>query len=161
MIRLAQGKDAESITAIYNDAILKTTAIYKNETVTVADRRAWIATQAQVGWPLFVYEFDGIVIGYGTYGSFRAYPGYRQTIEHSIYVNPTYACKGVATQLMQRLIITAKQEGYHVMIAGIDSANDASIYLHKKLGFVFSGRMKEVGFKFDRWLDVDFYQMIL
>ncbi|EUJ39967.1 GNAT family N-acetyltransferase [Brochothrix campestris] len=161
MIRIAQAKDAAAITAIYNEAILKTTAIYKNDPVTVADRRAWIARQAQEGWPLFVYEIDETVVGYATYGSFRAYPGYRQTIEHSIYVNPTSAGRGIATALMQHLIAIAKQEGYHVMLAGIDSENSASIHLHKKLGFTFSGRMKEVGFKFDRWLDVDFYQMVL
>ena len=161
MIRQVELKDAEAIQAIYNDAVLNTTAIYANNPVTVANREQWIKEKLAANWPLFVFELEGQVVGYATYGVFRDYPGYIHTVEHSIYVNPLFSGRKIATLLMTTLIAEARQQGYHTMIAGIDSSNEASIYLHKKLEFEFSGRLKAVGYKFNRWLDVDFYQLIL
>mgnify|MGYP004727013515 CR=1 FL=1 len=101
------------------------------------------------------------VIGYATYGDWRPWDGYRFTVEHSVYVHPDAQGQGVGKHLMQQLITSARKQGKHVMVAGIESGNTGSIILHQKLGFTESGTLREVGTKFGRWLDLTFMQLKL
>ena len=100
-------------------------------------------------------------MGFASYGPFRNWPAYKYSVEHSVYVHKDYRGKGVATVLMKEIISKAKEQDYHTLIAGIDVDNAGSIALHEKLGFHHTGTMRQVGFKFDRWLDLAFYQLIL
>ena len=104
---------------------------------------------------------DGSVLGYGTFGDFRPWPGYRHTVEHSVDVRADARGRGVATALLGSLLGRAAQLGMHVMVAGIDAANRASIRLHERLGFETAGTSREVGTKFGRWLDLVFMQRLL
>lgn len=161
MIRLAEQKDASAILEIYNDAILHTAAVYKYEEESLGERQQWLFEKEAQGIPVFVLEEEGAIIGFATYGPFRMYPAYKFSIENSIYVHPAHSGKGVASRLMTRLIEEAKEAGYKTMIACIDADNVASIKLHEKFGFTYSGTLSNVGFKFDRWLSLALYQLEL
>jgi len=162
IIRAAVEGDAEIIAEIYNDAVLSTTAIWNENRIDVANRIAWINSRQQAGFPVIVAtDNDDTVLGYASYGDWRPWDGYRHTIEHSVYVDKDARGKGAGAALMQGLIQLAREAGKHVMVAAIESENAASIALHKKLGFIESGRMTEVGTKFGRWLDLTFLQLRL
>ncbi|MBD8124811.1 GNAT family N-acetyltransferase [Pantoea agglomerans] len=163
IIRAAVASDAEIIAEIYNDAVLNTTAIWNENRIDVANRIAWINSRQQAGFPVIVAadDNDDTVLGYASYGDWRPWDGYRHTVEHSVYVHKDARCKGAGAALMQGLIQLAREAGKHVMVAAIESENAASIALHKKLGFIESGRMTEVGTKFGRWLDLTFLQLHL
>ena len=162
IIRAAVEGDAEIIAEIYNDAVLNTTAIWNENRIDVANRIAWINSRQQAGFPVIVAtDKDDTVLGYASYGDWRPWDGYRHTVEHSVYVHKDARCKGAGGALMQGLIQLAREAGKHVMVAAIESENAASIALHKKLGFIESGRMTEVGTKFGRWLDLTFLQLRL
>ncbi|MEN4717848.1 N-acetyltransferase family protein [Pantoea agglomerans] len=163
IIRAAVESDAEIIAEIYNDAVLNTTAIWNENRIDVANRITWINSRQQAGFPVIVAtdDNDDTVLGYASYGDWRPWDGYRHTVEHSVYVHKDARGKGVGAALMQGLIQLAREAGKHVMVAAIESENAASIALHKKLGFIESGRMTEVGTKFGRWLDLTFLQLRL
>lgn len=161
MIRLATEIDIPVILAIYNQAILKTTATYDEEIHTIEEQLAWFNEKRQNEIPLIVFEEDGIVAGYGTYGPFREKSAFRYTIEHSIYVGEAHQGKGIGEKLLIELIKLAKVDDYWVMIGGIDHGNPGSIHLHKKLGFTYCGTLKAVGYKFNQLLDLDYYQLDL
>lgn len=162
IIRAAVESDAEIIAEIYNDAVLNTTAIWNENRIDVANRIAWINSRQQAGFPVIVAtDKDDTVLGYASYGDWRPWDGYRHTVEHSVYVHKDVRGKGAGAALMQGLIQLAREAGKHVMEAAIESENAASIALHKKLGFIESGRMTEVGTKFGRWLDLTFLQLRL
>jgi phosphinothricin acetyltransferase len=103
----------------------------------------------------------GVLMGFASYGVFRARPAYKYCVEHSVYVHKDYRGKGVGDALLQKIIAAAKEQNYHVMVGGIDAENTASINLHLRYGFVHSGTITQSGFKFGRWLDVAFYQLTL
>jgi phosphinothricin acetyltransferase len=157
IIRPATEADLPAILAIYNDAVANTTAVWNDTPVDVANRKAWFDGRVVQGYPVLVAEEDGVV-GYGSFGDFRAFSGYRFTVEHSVYVAENGRRRGVASALMEALTERARALGKHVMIGGIAADNLASIELHSKLGFIESGRMPEVGYKFGRWLDLVFMQ---
>ncbi|WP_234369123.1 GNAT family N-acetyltransferase [Brumimicrobium mesophilum] len=113
------------------------------------------------GLPVIVAESENIVIGYGTFGIFRPFDGFQFSVEHSIYIEKDYRTHGIGKQLLQELIILAKKNGFHTMIAGVDASNNGSIEFHKKFGFKEVGTFKEAGFKFDNWLDLLFLQLLL
>lgn len=161
MIRQAQLKDASDILEIYNDVILTSTAVYKYSIETLQEREQWLQLKEQQGFPVFVYEESGKVIGFATYGPFRPFPAYKYTIEHSVYVHKEHHQKGIGSKLMKRLISTANEKGYAIMIAGIDASNTGSIKAHEKLGFTYSGTIRKSGYKFGKWLDLAFYQLEL
>ena len=100
-------------------------------------------------------------VAYGSYGIFRAWEAYKFSVEHSIYVQQDFQGQGIGKQLLIALVERAKKDGFHTMIAGIDADNEKSYAFHKKLGFVEVGKFKEVGYKFDRWLDLVFMQLML
>ena len=160
-IRKAESKDITIIMEIMNEAIVNTTSNYYYEVRTAEYVERWFNQKQIENLPLLVYELDGKTIAFGTYGPFRTKDAYKFTVEHSIYVHNNYRGKGIGKQLLIALIEKAKSGGMHTIIGGIDAANEGSYQFHKKLGFVEVGRFKEVGYKFDRWLDLVFMQLIL
>lgn len=158
-IRDALVKDAGPIAGIYNQAVRDTVAIWNDSEVDVANRRAWIADRQVAGYPVLVLEEGGEVIGYASYGPYRPFDGYKYSVEHSVYVRPEHHGRGYGRLLMEALIERARKGKVHVMIGGIAAENEGSLVLHKKLGFVETGRMPEVGQKFGRWLDLVFMQL--
>lgn len=160
-IRPATPADLPAVTAIYNHAVVHTTAIWNDAVVDLANRRAWYDARRELGYPVLVAEIDGTVAGYGSFGPFRASDGYRFSVEHSVYVAEAVRRRGVASRLLEALVDEARRLGKHVMIAGVAADNDASIRLHLHHGFVETGRMPEVGIKFGRWLDLVFLQKTL
>jgi len=111
--------------------------------------------------PVLVCEIDGQAVAYGSYGAFRAWDAYKFSVEHSIYVQKNFQGQGIGKQLLVALVDKAKKGGFHTMIAGIDADNQKSYDFHKKLGFFEVAKFKEVGYKFDRWLDLIFMQLML
>ncbi len=160
-IRDAEDADLEAIRRIYNHAVAHTTAIWNEVIVDLDDRRRWAAARRALGYPILVAEIDGAVAGYGSFGDFRAFDGYRHTCEHSVYVDDRFHRRGAARALVVELEARAISLGKHAMIAGIEAGNAASIALHSTLGFVEVGRLPQVGRKFDRWLDLVFMEKIL
>jgi len=161
MIREATKKDLTFILDIYNDAILNTTAVYAYKPVTLENRKDWYEQKQADGYPILVYELDNKVVGFATFGPFRAWPAYKYSIEHSVYVDKGYRKNGIGTSLMKALIAIAKEREYMTLIAGIDAENEQSIAMHKNFGFVYSGTISKAGYKFNRWLDLAFYQLEL
>lgn len=162
-IRHATPNDINAITAIYNDAVLTTTAIWNETPVSIDNRLSWLSQRQKAGFPVLVASDDAThtILGYATFGEWRAFSGYRHTVEHSIYVDKEHRGRGVGKRLLQSLIEYARTNHKHVMIAGIESGNTPSIVLHEKLGFIQTGHMPQVGHKFERWLDLTFLQLIL
>jgi len=161
MIRDAIPDDAQAIAAIYNDAVRTTTAIWNEVEVNGRNRIEWMEARQQAGFPVLVLEEGGKVVGYASYGPFRAFDGYRATVEHSVYVRADLRGGGRGKALLQALIYRAQTQGLHVMVAAIEAENNASIVLHQRLGFVAVGLMPQVGQKFGRWLDLLFMQLKL
>jgi L-amino acid N-acyltransferase YncA len=160
-IRQAVYNDLPQMLDIYNDVILNTTAVYDYEAHTMDMRRQWLETKQQQGFPVFVAEEDGVVLGFSSIGPFRAWAAYKYTVENSIYVKANCRGKGIGKLLLQPLIEASKALGMHTIVAGIDASNDASIYLHKQFGFEEVAHFKQVGYKFDKWLDLTFLQLML
>jgi L-amino acid N-acyltransferase YncA len=160
-IRNADEPDLPAILAITNDAILNTTSSWNVNPTTLEARRQWLADRRAAQLPVLVAVIDGTVAGFGSYGSFRAWDGYRLTVEHSIYVDPSFRRRGVGRQLLAALIDHATEAGMHAMMGVISADNEVSIMLHEQLGFATVGRLPEVGRKFDRWLDLVLMQRML
>jgi phosphinothricin acetyltransferase len=161
-IRDAEDRDLEGITTIYNDAVEQTTAIWNETKIDVENRRAWLADRRTAGYPVLVaIADDDKVLGYASFGDWRAWDGYRHTVEHSVYVRSDQRGAGIGKALMQALIGRARDIGKHVMVAGIEAENTGSIRLHEKLGFEQAGLLRQVGTKFGTWLDLAFLQLTL
>jgi L-amino acid N-acyltransferase len=154
LVRDALETDLPVVMEIYNDAVVNTTAIWNDMLVDLDNRRDWFSARKARGFPVLVATIDGAVAGYASYGDWRAFDGYRHTVEHSVYVHRDFRGAGLGKILMQALIERAASNGVHVMIAAIESGNAASIALHEKLGFRIAGTFSEVGTKFGRWLDL-------
>ena len=161
IVRHACKEDCAAISEIYNHAVLHTAAIWNDTTVDTDNRIAWFEARTLAGYPVLVSEENGIITGYASFGDWRAFDGFRHTVEHSVYVHPDHQGKGIGRMLMKALIIEARDIGKHVMVAGIEAQNHASIHLHQTLGFVTTGQMPQVGTKFGRWLDLTFMQLQL
>ncbi|MEP6675811.1 MAG: N-acetyltransferase family protein [Ferruginibacter sp.] len=160
-IRRATEEDLPKILEIYNEIILNTTAVYAYQPHTLEMRKQWFDDRAKQGFPIFVADEKGIILGMSTIGPFRAFPAYLYTVENTIHVAAHARGKGVGKLLMPPLIQAAKDLKLHTIVAGIDAGNDISICLHESFGFKEVALFKEVGFKFDRWLDLKFLQLIL
>jgi phosphinothricin acetyltransferase len=159
--RLAVLDDLPQMLDIYNDIILYTTAVYEYNPHTPDMRRQWFEAKQQQGLPVFVAEEDGEILGFSSIGPFRAWAAYKYSVENSIYVKADKRGKGLGKILLQPLIEASRALNMHTIIAGIDATNDASIKLHKSFGFEEVAHFKQVGYKFDRWLDLKFLQLIL
>ena len=160
-VRDAREEDLAGVLAIYNDVIATTTAIFRDEPATLEDRREWWQARAAQGYPVLVAIEDDAVVGFASFGDFRAWPGYRYTVEHSVHVRADRRGSGVGQALMRPLIARARTLGKHVMMAGVDADNAGSIRFHERLGFERVGHLREVGFKFGRRLDLVFLQRLL
>ena len=146
------------ILAIYNEVIRNTTAVYSDQEVTLSNRESWFEAKAAGGFPVLVAQDDSGVLGFGTFGEFRAWPCYRHSVEHSVHVRADRRGRGIGRALILALLEAAAGMHKHVMIGGIDADNAVSIGLHQSLGFQVVGHLHEVGFKFGRWLDLKFLQ---
>ncbi len=157
----ASRDDLAGILAIYNEVIRHSTAVYSEEEFTPARGEAWFDTKMQHGFPMIVARDAAGIAGFGTFGEFRAWPCYRNSVEHSVHVRADRRGQGIGRILVTELLGRAAAAGKHVMIGGIDADNAASLSLHRSLGFIEVGHFREVGFKFGRWLDLKFMQCIL
>ena len=160
-IRDASDSDLARMREIYNEVLARSTAIFSDIARSAEDHSRWYADRRSQGWPVIVACRGASVLGYATYGSFRTWPGYRHTVENSVYVSASARGQGVGTRLLSVLIERAKTQGLHAMIAGIDGDNTVSMELHAKAGFTKVGHLRQVGRKFDRWLDLAFYECLL
>lgn len=150
------------IREIFNEAIANTTALYDYEPRSAEFISAWFRTKRAEELPVIgAVAPDGELLGFASYGSFRVWDGYKYTVEHSVYVHEAHRGKGVGRALLRELIAAARGQRYHVMVGVIDMENRASIALHEQLGFSHAGTIEQAGFKFGRWLDVGFYQLML
>lgn len=160
IIRKATENDLDVIREVTNHAILHTTSNYDYEPKTRDEINQWFADKQHGNWPVLVAEENGEVLGFATYGTFRMKIGYKPTVEHSVYVVEDQHGKGIGRLLLSHLIELCRSEGYHCMVGCIDAANHGSIAFHKKFGFTEAGILKEVAFKFNGWLDLQFMQLL-
>jgi L-amino acid N-acyltransferase YncA len=161
LIECGRERGAE-ILAILNDAIEHSTALYDYRPRTMATMDAWFDAKTKGKYPVVgAVDEQGRLLGFATYGMFRERPAYKYTVEHSVYVERNCRGRGVGRTLLEAVIERARSQDYHVLIGGIDADNAISIDLHRKLGFTFCGEIREAGFKFGRWLHLQFYQLIL
>ena len=160
-LRPATPNDLEKILEIVNHSILHTTANYNYDVQTLEVQTKWFEDKNAKNLPIVVADLDGEVVGFGSYGQFREKIGYQYTVEHSVYVVDHVIGKGIGSQLLTELIRLAKEQGYHCMIGAIDADNAGSIAFHERFGFTAAGTIREVGYKFDHWLDLVFMQLLL
>ena len=150
------------ILEIFNDAILNSTCMYEYKPRNIQVMNDWYNDKVKGNYPLIgLFDQHGALLGFGTYGPFRVRPAYKYTIEHSVYVRADMRGKGYGKILLKEIIECAIKQDYHTIVAGIDADNKTSIILHEKLGFEHAGTIKQAGFKFNRWLDLAFYQLVL
>lgn len=162
IIRDATQANLPGILAIYNEVIANSTAVYALAPVTLDDRAQWLAARQAQGFPVLVAIEADEILGFASYGEWRgAWAGYKYTVEHSVHIHAAHRGAGIGRQLMQCLIGKAEEAGLHVMIGGIDAQNTASIKFHERVGFMPVAHFREVGFKFNRWLDLMFVQRLL
>lgn len=161
-IRPARLEDIDAILEIYNDAVLHTTASYDYEPWNKQQRREWFEEHAKNEYPVLVAEFDGgKVVGWSSLSRFHSRRGYRYTAEDSVYIAPEHRGLGIGKQLLAPLLDAARQRQFHSIIGLIDASNEASVRLHARFGFEKAAFLKQVGFKFGRWLDVVYMQLLL
>ena len=162
LIRDAQTRDLPQILAIYNDVIATSTAVYATEPTSLAERGDWFEQRRGRGFPVLVAVEGEAVVGFSSFGEFRgAFNGYRHSVEHSVHVRADVRGQGLGGRLVESLFPYAEARKAHVMIGAVDAANAGSIRFHEKLGFFQAGTLREVGRKFDRWLDLVFLQRFM
>lgn len=161
LIRHATIDDMPSVLEIVNYEILNTTAIWDYDIRTLEAQIAILKEKQIKNFPFIVAEKEGIIVGFGTYGDFRFKIGYRFTVEHSVYVHKDFHGNGIGSLLLKELIALAKNQKLHTMIGVIDAENTGSIVFHEKMGFKKNGHLLETGYKFNKWLDSVFVQLML
>jgi len=154
-------RHAPAILAIFNEAIVNSTALYDYQPRPLESMKAWFDTKQQGNFPVIGLEdSQGQLLAFGSYGTFRAWPAYKYTAEHSVYVHRDHRGRGLGLEVMRALIESARQRDLHALVGGIDATNTASIALHQRLGFQHVGTLPQVGFKLGRWLDLALYQLL-
>jgi len=162
LIDCIEREHAGAILDILNDAIVNSTALYDYAPRPPEAMAAWFATKRANGFPVVgAVDAAGTLLGFASWGTFRAFPAYKYSVEHSVYIHREHRGAGLGQVLMAELIRRAREKQVHVLIGCIDASNEGSIALHRKLGFTHSGTFPQVGFKFGRWLDAAFYQLLL
>jgi L-amino acid N-acyltransferase len=160
-IRAADEADLPGILAIYNEVIINSTAVYTDSPVPLEERKAWLDARRAQRYPVLV-AVDGLdVLGFASFGDFRPWPSYRHTVEHSVHVRSDGRGLGIGARLVRELLPMASALDKHVMIAGVDASNEASLRFHERLGFEKVAHLKEVSHKFGRWLDLVFLQRFI
>ena len=155
-------RHADAILEIFNEAIRTSTALYDYKPRAPQSMVGWFDAKRAGKFPVVGVEDDsGALLAFGSYGTFRAWPAYKYTVEHSVYVHKDHRGRGLGRVVMQELIAAAREHDLHAIMGGIDATNVASIALHERLGFKHVGTLPQVGFKFGRWLDLAFYQLLL
>jgi len=155
-------RHSAAILTIFNDAIVHSTALYDYKPRAPESMIPWFEAKSKGRHPVIGVESEaGELMGFASYGPFRAWPAYKYSIEHSVYVDARFRGRGLGRLLLKEIIAAAQGQDYHVMIGGIDAENAVSIKLHESLGFTHCGTVQQAGFKFGRWLDLAFYQLIL
>ncbi len=160
-IAAASRADVPGIRDIYNEVIRNSTAVFSDVEVTLEEREAWFDAKRAARFPVLVAMDSSGVAGFGTFGDFRSWPGYRYSVEHSVHVRVDRRGCGIGRALLEGLLEEAARLQKHAMIGGIDAQNVTSIALHEKLGFKVVGELQEVAFKFGRWLDLKFMQRLI
>jgi L-amino acid N-acyltransferase len=155
-------RHAQPILAIFNEAIEHSTALYDYKPRTMEMMAAWFEAKRKGKFPVIGAEGDtSELMGFTTYGTFRAWPAYKYTVEHSVYVDTRFRGRGIGKRLLKEIIASAERQNYHLLVGCIDAANSVSVRLHAAAGFTYCGTIRQAGFKFGRWLDVLFYQLVL
>ena len=160
-IRAYKTEDTQAILDIINYNILHSTALYDYNIRNYEQQKAILEDKINKGFPVIVAELNRELVGFGMYSEFRFREAYKFTVEHSVYVSEKHIGKGIGKALLSELIKLAKAQGLHTMIGVIDSENQDSIAFHEQFGFKTVGIIKESGYKFDRWLDSVFMQLLL
>ncbi|WP_457278575.1 N-acetyltransferase family protein [Polaromonas sp. P5_D5] len=162
LVECNEERHAGQILAIFNEAIVNSTALYDYKPRAPESMVTWFATKRANGFPVVGMEDDsGKLLGFASYGTFRAFPAYKYTVEHSVYVEKDSRGLGLGHKLLEAIVARAEAQGMHVLVGAIDLDNAVSIALHKRLGFEHSGTIKQAAFKFGRWLDLAFLQKTL
>ena len=162
IVDCSHGRHAAAILDLFNDAILNTTALYDYQPRLPDSMVTWFRDKEAGRFPVIGAETpSGQLMGFASYGRFRPHAAYKYTVEHSVYVHMDHRRRGVGRRLMRELIDAARGQDYHVMVGGVDAKNVASVGLHEKLGFTYAGTIRHAGYKFGRWLDLAFYQLVL
>ncbi|WP_336939936.1 N-acetyltransferase family protein [Acinetobacter pittii] len=162
LIDCNEAEHAAAILEILNDAIINSTALYDYVPRSIDSMKTWFSVKREHGFPVIgIVDETNKLLGFASWGTFRAFPAYKYTVEHSIYIDHEHRGSGLSKILMQELIKRAQEADLHVLIGCIDATNQASIGLHEKMGFIHAGTFKQVGFKFGQWLDAAFYQLNL
>ncbi len=161
IVRCTHERHACQVLEVFNEAILNSTALFDYRPRTPESMVAWFQAKERGHFPVIGVEGPGGQLGFASYGTFRAWPAYKYTVEHSVYVHKDHRGRGLGCLLMQALISAARQQDYHLLVGGIEATNAGSIALHEALGFSHAGTIRQAGFKFGRWLDLSFYQLIL
>jgi phosphinothricin acetyltransferase len=162
LVSCSHASHARQILDILNDAIVHSTALYDYVPRPFDSMAPWFRAKEEGRFPVVgAVDDGGRLLGFATFGAFRNWPAYKYTVEHSVYVHAEHRGKGVGIALMRALIDAARERQVHVLVGGIDRTNAASIALHEKLGFTWAGTIRHAGFKFGRWLDLAFYQLVL
>lgn len=162
IVQCTHAQHAQAILDIFNEAIATSTALYDYQPRPLASMETWFAAKDKGNFPVVGIEDEaGTLMAFGSFGTFRAWPAYKYSVEHSVYVHKDFRGRGLGVAVMQALIAAARERGVHAMLGGIDATNAGSIALHERLGFKHVGTLPQVGFKFGRWLDLAFYQLLL
>ncbi|MGV0624847.1 N-acetyltransferase family protein [Mycolicibacter minnesotensis] len=152
----------DQILSILNEVIANSTSLYDYRPRTPEMLEDWFSNKEQQGYPVIgCVDEAGKLLGFATYGQFRAWPAYKYTVEHSIYIERDSRRRGIGGRLLEGIVEVARQRGYRTVVGGIDAENQASIALHLAHGFEHCGTVKQAGYKFGRWLDLSFYQRLL
>ena len=162
VVRCDFERHADAILAIFNEAIVNSTALYDYQPRTLQNMVSWFDAKRAGNFPVIGVENEGGgLLAFASYGTFRGWPAYKYTVEHSVYVHKDHRGQGLGRRVLRELIVAARRNDVHAMIGGIDATNAGSIALHERLGFKHAGTLPQVGFKFGRWLDLAFYQLLL
>lgn len=160
MIRNVRQTDAKPLVDIYNYYVKNTVVTFDLETISETDMQANIKSVTEK-YPWLVYEIEGTMAGYAYAAQWKKRKAYNSTVETTVYLHPDFVGKGIGSALYDELLTIVKSRGYHLAIGGISLPNAASVALHEKFGFTKAAHYHQVGFKFNQWIDVGYWELIL